>query len=592
MATMAENVIAARSKTRPSMLEKGMYDSRKTRIILYIRGKENGEMLKDSIDNGPYQFKAEITVKDTDGVIDIRCPQRLEDLIGQDKLRYDSDIKAINILLLRLPMTKQERESMLYDEFDKFTSEPGESIHSYYLRYAKLINDMKMTSISMLNMQINTKFVNHLQPKWSRFITSAKQARNIHNANFDQLYAFLKHNEKDAKEVREMRQRFLEPLALPMLVAQAQEAGVILNDEQHDFLADSLEETNDSTTNEIFMVNLSPVGSLNDDMVEPRYDSDILYKVPHYDTYHNSDMLNSNIQELGYIENIVSNNESYDELTSNSNVLSYTDYMLTIGNDEDNYVPPLVQKNDMMMSVIEQMKSQVEKLTLLPKSKVIPKVVKKNDLSKSVTSHLTTNNIIEKCTKVLATGLHKIEYEPINAYIKNNRAAHHDYLNVTKEHVTTLHELLKEARALKPLDEHIGHASKFAEQIQELVMYVSASCPFTQSGNENVVSTLISAATVLLSYTARASSSTSIDKDAPSPTKEESKNYKESMIKSSWIEAMQEEIHEFERLDVWKLVPRPDKAMIISLNWIFKVKLNEYGGVLKNKARLVTKGYR
>ncbi|GJX20632.1 retrovirus-related pol polyprotein from transposon TNT 1-94 [Tanacetum coccineum] len=71
--------------------------------------------------------------------------------------------------------------------------------------------------------------------------------------------------------------------------------------------------------------------------------------------------------------------------------------------------------------------------------------------------------------------------------------------------------------------------------------------------------------------------------------KEEPKNYKEAMEESCWIEAMQEEIHEFERLEVWELVPRPDKAMIISLKWIFKVKLNEYGGVLKNKARLVAK---
>ncbi|GJX07686.1 hypothetical protein Tco_0195618 [Tanacetum coccineum] len=100
MATMSENVIAAATKTRPLILEKGMYDSWKTQIILYIRGKENGEMLKDSIDNGPYQFKPEITVKDTDGVTDIRRPQRLEDLAGEDKLRYDSDIKAVNILLL------------------------------------------------------------------------------------------------------------------------------------------------------------------------------------------------------------------------------------------------------------------------------------------------------------------------------------------------------------------------------------------------------------------------------------------------------------------------------------------------------------
>ncbi|GKD14974.1 hypothetical protein Tco_1199381 [Tanacetum coccineum] len=47
--------------------------------------------------------------------------------------------------------------------------------------------------------------------------------------------------------------------------------------------------------------------------------------------------------------------------------------------------------------------------------------------------------------------------------------------------------------------------------------------------------------------------------------KEEPKNYKESLIESCWIEAMQEEIHEFERLEVWELVPRPDNAMIISL---------------------------
>ncbi|GKB34883.1 hypothetical protein Tco_0879825 [Tanacetum coccineum] len=158
MVTMAENVIAAGSETCPPMLEKGMYDSWKTQIILYIRGKENGEMLKDSIDNGPYQFKSEITVKDTGWSTE---------------------------------MTKQESESMLYDEFDKFTSEPRELIHSYYLRFTKLINDMKMIPMTMSPMQINTKFVNHLLLKWSRFVTTAKQARDLHSVTFSQLYAFL-----------------------------------------------------------------------------------------------------------------------------------------------------------------------------------------------------------------------------------------------------------------------------------------------------------------------------------------------------------------------------------------------------------------
>ncbi|GKF03170.1 retrovirus-related pol polyprotein from transposon TNT 1-94 [Tanacetum coccineum] len=68
-------------------------------------------------------------------------------------------------------------------------------------------------------------------------------------------------------------------------------------------------------------------------------------------------------------------------------------------------------------------------------------------------------------------------------------------------------------------------------------------------------------------------------------------NYKEALKESCWIKAMQKELNEFERLKVWELVPRPDRFMIITLKWIFKVKLDELGGVLKNKARLVAKGY-
>nr|GFA01349.1 hypothetical protein [Tanacetum cinerariifolium] len=58
------------------------------------------------------------------------------------------------------------------------------------------------------------------------------------------------------------------------------------------------------------------------------------------------------------------------------------------------------------------------------------------------------------------------------------------------------------------------------------------------------------------------------------------------------IIAMQEELNEFERLEVWELVPRPDQVMVITLKRIYKVKLDELGGILKNKARLVARGYR
>ncbi|GJZ23300.1 retrovirus-related pol polyprotein from transposon TNT 1-94 [Tanacetum coccineum] len=68
--------------------------------------------------------------------------------------------------------------------------------------------------------------------------------------------------------------------------------------------------------------------------------------------------------------------------------------------------------------------------------------------------------------------------------------------------------------------------------------------------------------------------------------------YKDNLTQSCWIEAIQEELNLFELLEVWELVPRPDKVMVITLKWIYKVKLDELGGIQKNKARLVARGYR
>ncbi|GKA38419.1 retrovirus-related pol polyprotein from transposon TNT 1-94 [Tanacetum coccineum] len=57
----------------------------------------------------------------------------------------------------------------------------------------------------------------------------------------------------------------------------------------------------------------------------------------------------------------------------------------------------------------------------------------------------------------------------------------------------------------------------------------------------------------------------------------EPKNFKQAMTKQSWIDAIQEEINEFERLQVWELVSCPHKVMLIKLKWIYKVKTDEFG---------------
>ncbi|GJU02856.1 retrovirus-related pol polyprotein from transposon TNT 1-94 [Tanacetum coccineum] len=107
--------------------------------------------------------------------------------------------------------------------------------------------------------------------------------------------------------------------------------------------------------------------------------------------------------------------------------------------------------------------------------------------------------------------------------------------------------------------------------------------------------------------------STNVDQDAPSPKNVSEASSSLDVIPiivhtaapnsehvTKWtkdhpldnIIVMQEELNEFEHLKVWELVSRLDKVMVITLKWIYKVKLDEMGGILKNKAQLVARGYR
>ncbi|GJU58262.1 retrovirus-related pol polyprotein from transposon TNT 1-94, partial [Tanacetum coccineum] len=71
----------------------------------------------------------------------------------------------------------------------------------------------------------------------------------------------------------------------------------------------------------------------------------------------------------------------------------------------------------------------------------------------------------------------------------------------------------------------------------------------------------------------------------------EPKNIKEAMLDASWIESMQDELNQFKRLDVWELVEYPIGRNIISVKWIWKNKTDAKNMVIRNKSRLVAKGY-
>ena len=73
---------------------------------------------------------------------------------------------------------------------------------------------------------------------------------------------------------------------------------------------------------------------------------------------------------------------------------------------------------------------------------------------------------------------------------------------------------------------------------------------------------------------------------------QEPKNIKKALKDPDWVKAMQEELEEFERNQVWKLVPRPQEGKsIIGTRWVFRNKKDDKGIVICNKARLVAQGY-
>ncbi|GKB62496.1 hypothetical protein Tco_0918682 [Tanacetum coccineum] len=121
-----------RSDTRPPMLDRTDFESWQQRIRLYCLGKDNGENIMKSINEGPFQMGTlvEALAEETEGALQQ----------GPVRARVFTDLSA----------------------------QKG---------------------------KLNSNFVNNMLPEWSRFITEVKLNRGLKESNFDQLYAYLKQHE-------------------------------------------------------------------------------------------------------------------------------------------------------------------------------------------------------------------------------------------------------------------------------------------------------------------------------------------------------------------------------------------------------------
>ncbi|GJT39498.1 hypothetical protein Tco_0939363 [Tanacetum coccineum] len=333
MSSLAEFMILSGGDNRPPMLEKHLYDSWKSRMELYMQNREHGRMILESVEHGLLIWP---TIEEN----------------GVTKTKKYEELSAT--------------------------------------RKFKLI--------------VNTKLLNSLPPKWSKFMTDVKRVIDLHTTNFDQLNAYLEQHELHANEVCIMCDRNQDPLALvgrqrsfaagtsgirakisrtrgnnlgqqrvvkcfnyqgeghmaiqcskpkrkrdatwfrdKVLLVEAQGSGKVLNEEELAFLADLgvLE------AKSVLMANLSS------------YRSDVLSEVPHSNNTHN-DMLNQSVQEMSYSEQTHLVNYPKNEITSDSNIIPYSQYLLETQNaavKKDN-----LMANESLSAKLERYKERVKLL--------------------------------------------------------------------------------------------------------------------------------------------------------------------------------------------------------------------------------------
>ncbi|GJV78338.1 retrovirus-related pol polyprotein from transposon TNT 1-94 [Tanacetum coccineum] len=195
----------------------------------FARECDNGVNILKSIDEGPFQMGTTrgIIAEGTEGPINLgpERPRVYSELSSGWKVRYNADIRT-NILLQGLPKDIYTLINHYTNAKDIWDNNKGETIHDYYVWFAKLINDMRNIKMTMSRMQLNSKFVNNMLPEWGRFVTAVKLNRGLRDSNYDQLYAYLKQHEAHANENKMMLDRFtqhtVDPLALMSNVSHQQ----------------------------------------------------------------------------------------------------------------------------------------------------------------------------------------------------------------------------------------------------------------------------------------------------------------------------------------------------------------------------------
>nr|GEX26952.1 hypothetical protein [Tanacetum cinerariifolium] len=198
-----QDIYAAGSESRPPMLNKENYVPWSSRLLRYAKIRPNGKIIHNSILNDDELSDKELKQIEADDqaiqTILLGLPEDIYAVVDSYETAQEIWLR-VHQMMKGSDIRIQEKKAKLFNEWERFTSNEGESIESYYHRFLKLMNDLKRNKHFSEKIASNLKFLNNLQPKWSRHVTIVHQTKNLHTADYTQLYDFLKYNQKEVDD--------------------------------------------------------------------------------------------------------------------------------------------------------------------------------------------------------------------------------------------------------------------------------------------------------------------------------------------------------------------------------------------------------
>nr|GEV34805.1 hypothetical protein [Tanacetum cinerariifolium] len=405
-------------------------------------------MILESVENGPLLWP---TVEENE----VNRSKKYSELSATEAIQADCDVKATNIILQGLPLQVYAlRECKLYDECDKFAYRKGKSLRDFYLRFSLLLNDMNIYNMKLEQFQVNTKFLDTLPPEWSKFVTDVKLYASQAPSSTPLLITYPANDFQTS-----VNHNVYNPSSS---IPQVEYAPAV--HQQSEFsqpdngLVVPVGEKNSMTAGMLRQYTSGPSGTSWKQRVI------VCYNYP-------------GITENQSIQYLITNNAAYqaDDLDSydsdcneiNSAKITLMANLSHYGSDnlaENSSLP--AQQDDLILSVIEQLKTQVisctkinqdnknvnEFLTAeLERYKDQEKVLVITAL-KETFSKLKGNAVVNEAVTLhpIDPELLKIDVAPLAPKLRNNRTAHTDYLRHTQEETDTLREIV-EIRNVCPL---------------------------------------------------------------------------------------------------------------------------------------------